>query len=234
MLSIFAPEMTLTPDLLAVGFLVAAWMLCGWLTEHPPAGRPSVTLLMERYRREWMQAFVTRQPRIFDAQLIDSLRQGTAFLASASMIAIGGGLALMGNPAMLENLASELPFTTGGLTHPTTRILVVILFLANALLKFVWAHRLFGYCTVLMAAVPNDAGDPVARHRAAQAGEINITAGKSYNRGLRSIYFALAALSWLLGNWPLVAATLAATLVLLRREFASHSRMIVAQDDPPA
>jgi uncharacterized membrane protein len=31
--------------------------------------------------------------------MIDNLRQSTAFFASASMIAIGGGVALIGNPA---------------------------------------------------------------------------------------------------------------------------------------
>jgi uncharacterized membrane protein len=35
-------------------------------------------------------------------------------------------------------------------------VALVVAFLANALLKFIWAHRLFGYCSILMAAVPND------------------------------------------------------------------------------
>ena len=65
-----------------LGTLVAAWLLSGWLIENPPASRPSVSHLMQEYRRDWMRTFVTRQPRIFDATLIDSLRQGTAFFAS--------------------------------------------------------------------------------------------------------------------------------------------------------
>ena len=78
-----------------------------------------------------------------------------------------------------------------------------------------------------MAAVPNDHADPQAFPRAAQAAEINITAAKSFNRGLRSIYFALAALGWVLGPWALMATTLLACGVLLRREFASHSRAVM-------
>ncbi len=38
---------------------------------------------------------------------------------------------------------------------------------------------------------------------------MNITAARSFNRGLRSIYFALAALAWLLGPVPLLAVTAA-------------------------
>ena len=79
------------PDVAALVVLLAAWLLIGWFIEHPPKSRPSVSQLMQDYRREWMRQFVTRQPRIFDATMIDNLWQGTAFFASASMIAIGGG-----------------------------------------------------------------------------------------------------------------------------------------------
>ena len=217
-------------DLILLAGLVLAWLLSGWLSEHPPKSYPSVSWLMEDYRRDWMRTFVTRQPRIFDATLIDSLRQGTAFFASACMIAIGGGVAVIGNAAAVQRLADELPIGAG--PDVALKMLPVIGFLANALLKFVWAHRLFGYCSILMAAVPNDPGDPLAFHRAGQAAEINITAAKSFNRGLRSIYFALAALGWLLGPWGLLAGTVLATGVLLRREFASHSRKVILAREP--
>ncbi|MDX5350875.1 MAG: DUF599 domain-containing protein [Paracoccaceae bacterium] len=218
-------------DAAALGYLLVAWFLASWLIESPPARRPSVSLIMQDYRRDWMRTFVTRQPRIFDATLIDSLRQGTAFFASASMIAIGGGVALIGNAATVQRLADDLPLAGGG-PDLALRMLPVIGFLANALLKFVWAHRLFGYCSILMAAVPNEPTDPIAFHRAGQAAEINITAAKSFNRGLRSIYFALAALGWLLGPWGLIAGTTLATGILLRREFASASRRVILMREP--
>lgn len=220
-----------TFDLLLLAGLVLAWLISGWLSEHPTQSRPSVSVLMEEYRRDWMRTFVTRQPRIFDATLIDSLRQGTAFFASACMIAIGGGVALIGNAAAVQRLTDELPLAGTG-PDVALKMLPVIGFLANALLKFVWAHRLFGYCSILMAAVPNDPEDPLAFHRAGQAAEINITAARSFNRGLKSIYFALAALGWLLGPWGLLTGTVLATGILLRREFASHSRRVILMREP--
>jgi uncharacterized membrane protein len=225
----FSPLVPL--DAAVLGYLLLAFLLSGWLIESPPKGRPSVSLLMQGYRRDWMRTFVTRQPRIFDATLIDSLRQGTAFFASACMIAIGGGVALIGNAAAVQRLTDDLPLAGTG-PDVALRMLPVIGFLANALLKFVWAHRLFGYCSILMAAVPNDPADPVAFHRAGQAAEINITAAKSFNRGLRSIYFALASLGWLLGPWGLALGTTLAAGVLLRREFASVSRRIIMMREP--
>lgn len=216
-------------DAIALALTLLAWAGIGWAIEHPPASRPSVSLLMKEYRREWMRQFITRQPRIFDAAMIDSLRQGTAFFASASLIAIGGGIALIGNPATIMGLAKDLTLAADS-TGLQLRVLLVIMFLANALLKFIWSNRLFGYCAIMMAAVPNAPDDPLAPHRAQQSAELNITAAKSFNRGLHSIYFALASLGWLLGPYVLMATTLLTSAMLIRREFASASRAVMMRD----
>ena len=218
-------------DLFAVILLFTAWLLTGWFTEHPPARRPSVSVLMNDYRRDWMREFVTRDPRIFDATVVDSLRQATAFFASASLIAIGGGVALLGNAALVKGLAQQLALDEGAVTVEL-KLIVMLTFLANALLKFIWANRLFGYCSVMMAAVPNDPADPHAYHRAAQAAEVNIAAARSFNRGLRAIYFALAALGWLAGPMALIAATVFTAGILVRREFASLSRELILHRKP--
>ncbi|MDO5643766.1 MAG: DUF599 domain-containing protein, partial [Paracoccus sp. (in: a-proteobacteria)] len=99
-------------------------------------------------------------------------------------------------------------------------------------LKFIWSHRLFGYCAVVMASVPNDIADPLAIPRAHQAAELNVTAAKSFNIGLRNIYFSLAALGWLLGAWALMATTVIVLAVIWRREFASHSRQVLLRNLP--
>ncbi|MFE3837336.1 DUF599 domain-containing protein [Pseudogemmobacter sonorensis] len=217
------------PDLLSVGFIVIAWIATGWLIENPPKWRVSVSILMEEHRRDWMRVFVTRVPRLFDVSLIGSLRQGTTFFVSASMIAIGGGAALIGNSAAMRELAADLPLDAERVDF-ALKLLLPMGFMANALLKFIWAHRLFGYCAVLMAAVPNERDNPLAYFRATQAAELNITAARSYNRGLRSIYFALAALGWLFGALALALATFATVAVLIRREFRSHSRSVLLRD----
>ena len=228
LLSVLSTSFTLT-DTAALVALVVAWVVTGRLAEHPPKWRPSVSLLMQDYRYRWMTEFLTRDPRIFDVTLIDSLRQGTAFFASASMIAIGGGVALIGNAATLQGLALDLTIGVDA-SHLRIKLFVVLALMANALLKFVWSHRLFGYCAIMMAAVPNDFNDPMAAPRARQAARINITAAKGFNRGLNSIYFALASLGWLIGPQALIVTTVLTAGVLLRREFASHSRVVMLED----
>ncbi|MGA9252022.1 MAG: DUF599 domain-containing protein [Roseobacter sp.] len=219
-----------TYDVAAVAALFILWSAIGWRIEHPSARRPSTSILVSGYRRAWMREFVTRQPRIFDAQILSTLRQGTTFLASTCMIALGGTLALIGNADRVAGVAQD--FTSAG--PPAIvweiKLMVPALLLTNAFLKFVWSNRLFGYCSVLMASVPNDETHPKAYHRAEQAAEINITAARSFNRGLRSIYFALAASAWLIGASALALATFVTCVVIWRREFASHSRKILLND----
>ncbi|MDO5612090.1 MAG: DUF599 domain-containing protein [Paracoccus sp. (in: a-proteobacteria)] len=232
------PELTLagvTPvDLLGLLLLVPGWLILGWLIEHPPQGKPSVSVLMQRYRREWMRHFVNRAPRIFDGNVLSSLREGTAFFASACMIALGGGLALVGNVERLRGLAAELDLAPMAGVDPAVKLLLTLIFVANAFLKFVWAHRLFGYCAILMAAVPDHGGDPQALPRADQAADVNIQAAKNFNAGLRSVYFALGSLAWLGGGWTLCLGAGLVLWVTWRREFASSSRQVILRALPPA
>ena len=221
-----------TTDYAALAVLALCWLGIGWRIEYPPATRPPVSLLMDGFRRDWMQQMVTRQPRVFDSQLVGGLRQGATFFASTSMIAIGGGLALIGNTERLAGLAQDLTLDKTPAIVWEIKILVLLLFLANAFLKFVWAHRLFGYCFVLMASVPNETEDDMAYPRAAQAAELSITGARSFNRGMRATYFALASAAWLMGPVPLIAASILTVAVLYRREFASHSRTVLLEIAP--
>ncbi|MEP2531949.1 DUF599 domain-containing protein [Shimia sp.] len=224
-LALFSPL-----DYAAVATLFIGWVSIGYFIENPPTSRPSVSYLMTHYRKEWMRHFVDRNPRVFDAQILGNLRQGTAFFASTSMIAVGGGLALIGNAEQLAGVASEFTLVEASPIVLELKIMIMLIFVANAFLKFVWAHRLFGYCSVVMAAVPNDTNDSRTLPRADTASEINITASRSFNRAMRSVYFGLAASAWLFGGVALLIATVITLFVLWRREFASQSRTALLQE----
>ena len=216
----------------ALALLLVVWLGIGWRIEWT-GGRRSVSLLMAEYRREWMRQMTDRDNRIFDSQILSMLRQGTAFFASACMIAIGGAFALIGNADVVAGVGNDLRLTDEPAIVWELKLAVVLVLLANAFLKLVWAKRLFGYCAVLMASVPNDGTAPGAAHRADQAAEINISAARSFNRGLRAIYFAMTASAWLFGPIALVIATLFTLAVLLRREFMSNSRAALIEGLAP-
>lgn len=146
---------------------------------------------------------------------------------------MGGTLALLGNSERLSTVVEDLALTDLPNVVWEFKMLLPLLFLTNGFLKFVWSNRLFGYCSVLMAAVPNDPENPRAPVLARKAAEINITAARSFNRGLRSLYFALASLAWILGPIALVSGVLVTVVIVWRREFTSQSRRILLETDPP-
>lgn len=222
----------LTPlDIAALALLVTLWCLIGWRIEHPALNRPSTSWIMAGYRRQWMLQMIDREVRIFDAQTISTLRQGTSFFASTCVIAIGGTLALIGNAEQLAGVAAELTDVSDPAIVWELKLLVIVVFLTNAFLKFVWSNRLFGYCSVLIGATPNKSGEAKSTVFAHKAAELNITAARSFNRGLRAIYFGLATVAWLAGPIPLMVAAIITCIVIWRREFASQSRKTLLEED---
>ena len=149
-------------DAAALVLLLALWAGLGWRIEHPSSTRPSTSLIMANYRREWMVQMIAREVRIFDAQTVGTLRQGTSFFASTSVIAIGGTLALIGNADQVAGVAADLRDASQPAIVWELKLLVIVFFLTSAFLKFVWSNRLFGYCSVIMGAAPNDPKDKEA------------------------------------------------------------------------
>lgn len=213
-----------TWDYVAIAFLIVAWWGMTWAIEKSPKARPSMSNLMANYRREWMQQFILRQPRIYDAQILGGLRQATAFFGSATLLAIGGALALIGNTDQVSGVVTDISLSEAPRFVWEVKIILILIIVTNAFLKFVWSNRLFGYCSIVMSALPVDPNDPLCALRGEQAAEINISAARAFNRGLRSVYFGLAACAWLAGAFALLLATLLTVFVIYRREFASLSR----------
>ena len=218
--------------IVAALIFLGVWLGISWWIEHPTAKHPSVTVLMSEYRRKWMLVMIAREPRVFDAQMMTSLRQGTSFFASTSLLAMGGLLALIGNVDPLQNVTMQIGHLETAAMELQTKLILVLVLLGNAFLKFVWANRVFGYCSVMMGAVPNDPADPQAIPLARKAAELNIRAAMNFNRGLRSMYFSLGAVAWVAGAWALLAACLVIGLMVWSREFASVPREIILNDVP--
>ncbi|SLN52442.1 hypothetical protein AQS8620_02298 [Aquimixticola soesokkakensis] len=179
-----------------------------------------------------MIQMITRTPRIFDANILSTLRDSTTFFASACLIAIGGAVAMIGNAERISGVAEEFTIDMPVVIWEIKTLLIVLL-ITNALLKFIWSTRLFGYCAVVMASTPNEPDHPESLWRARQAADLNITAARAFNRGLRSIYFGLGALTWFLGPEALILGTLFTLWVLWRREFASGSRKALLDRPAP-
>lgn len=220
-----------TTDAVAVAWLFLCFATLSRVVGQKSGKRASTETLMSRYRELWMEQMITRQPRIFDASILATLRQGTAFFASGCMIAIGGAAALLGQPDRLQSIAGNIDQSLKA--SPLVweaKLFTVVFFLVIGFLRFVWAHRVFGYCGIVMAAVPNEPEDPTCQTMSRRAAKLANTASRSFNSGLRAIYFALASLGWFVSPWVLFATTLLTVFVLLRREFASQTRAALLEE----
>ncbi|MEO1331481.1 MAG: DUF599 domain-containing protein, partial [Pseudomonadota bacterium] len=190
--------------------------------------------LMAQHRERWMGEMAERDVRIMDAALLNIQHQGAGFFASAAMIAIGGVFALIGSAETLLAVAGDLAAGQANRAVWELKLLFLLVLMVLALLSFIWSQRLFGYCAVLIGAVP-PVGEDNNRHAiAAQAAIVNIRAGRSFNRGLRLVYFALASLAWLLGPEAFAFATLATTAMIYRREYRSATHEALAAPAPDA
>jgi len=96
-------------DIVAVAFFVAEWLAYGLTLEHSAYGRDSLSARMNRYREVWIRNMLDREARMVDMQIMASLQNGTAFFASTSLMAIGGGLALLRATSDALAVLRELP-----------------------------------------------------------------------------------------------------------------------------
>lgn len=220
-------------DAAALAWLILSHWFVGWLVRHHPMGWRSTGEMVAEYRRVWMRRAARREIRIQDVALLTALRQGASFLASMTMFALGGAVALLGQSDLLVTLMQEV---TGGPAAPhaaqQVKLLCLIAMLAYAFLKLVWSIRVFGYCAVVMGALPgpidenSDPGDTEEDllREADRAAELNRIAARNFNKGLGAIYYALAMLAWFLGPLAFFLATTLTTAMLIRREFRSETR----------
>jgi uncharacterized membrane protein len=210
----------------ALAFFLLAWLAYGIVVERAHLGSRSLNRIMNGYRRQWMEQLASRENRLVDASINGSLQNGTAFFASTSLIAVGGVLTLLRSTDDVLTLFGELPFAT-----PTSRVaweakvIGLAIVFVYAFFKFAWAYRLFNYAAILIGAVPMgeaSEGSDVARI-AGMAADMNIAAGKHFNRGQRTFFFALAYLGWFLGPEMFFVATAAVLVVTARRHFSSDA-----------
>lgn len=228
--------MLLSPlDLLAMLFFLASWTAYHVLVERSPFGRQALNNRMNEYRLRWMLEMQARDARIVDASLIATLQSGTSFFASTSLLALGGSLTLLRGADDALRIMADLPLGTPvSRTLWDLKVAGLVVILGYAFFKFAWSYRLFNYVSILIGATPSaQSGRPEQRRLTAlRAAEMNIVAGRHFNRGQRAFFFALAYLGWFVGPIVLMGATLLVVVAILVRQFSSDALAAVSLDLP--
>ncbi|WP_157019031.1 DUF599 domain-containing protein [Mesorhizobium xinjiangense] len=226
-------------DLAALLLFIGVWIVFSHMTRGRVISRPSLTLLMNRERENWIRTMARRELRMIDTGIMMGLQQGTAFFASSALIALGGSFALLQSSDTVLNLLADVPFAARpSRTAFEIKVIGMFIVLAYTFFKFGWAYRLFNYCSILIGAVPMikdlPPEDEDKLERAVErAVRLNVIAGRHFNSGLRGMFFTIAYLGWFAGPWVFMVTTLFILGVLVRRQFFSEARRtLLALRDP--
>jgi uncharacterized membrane protein len=213
-------------DIAAVGFFALEWTAYAITLEYSAYGRDSLSARMHGYREVWIRRMLDRETRMVDTQIMASLQNGTAFFASTSLLAVGGGLALLRATGDALNVLGALPVDlTPSPALWEIKCVGLILIFIYAFFKFAWAYRLFNYVAILLGAMPpaSQKDTPQAEAHVMRTTRLFEAAGQHFNRGQRAFFFALGYLGWFVSPWVLFATTAAVVIVTWRRQFASNA-----------
>ena len=218
-------------DVVALCWFVIVMIGYQWVAQVPVLYDRSIAGATQRHRLAWMRAMLQRDNRSSDAILLGTLSQGNAFFASTCAIAIGGLAAIVGSGDKADAFLQRLPYAAKA-TPLLWEIKVILLIgvFVYAFFKFAWAFRLTHYTAIMIGAIPNpgEAEADVMDGQALSAAYISGLAAEHSNGGLRAFYHAAAVLTWFFNPILFMIATTWVGLILLRRDFFSRSRRILA------
>lgn len=232
-------ELSLTwLDVTAVLSLLLAWIGYAWFSEWHARSVPSLHSTMSHFRREWMVRMIERDNRMVDVNVMRNLTRSSQFFASTTMLVLGALIALLGYVQQALDVVSGLPFTVKASQRLLEmKIVLLVLIFVYAFFKFSWAIRQLGFCSTLVAATPKAPKENPEQFSVHidRIAAVTSYAGTNFNNGLRSYYFAMAAMTWFLHPYLMLIATAWVIYVLYHREFASRTlkAMLAGGDVPP-
>ncbi|MEN9559992.1 MAG: hypothetical protein RLZZ502_1203 [Pseudomonadota bacterium] len=224
-LDVFSPL-----DWVALALFFLAWFGYHFFSLAKSKQQVSLLNALIPYRKQWLSNTVTRENRILDSQLLGNLIQSATFFSSTTILIMGGLLALTSAGEKNLDLVGNIPFAAKVSAQATElKIILLVLIFMFAFVKFSWSLRQYNFVSILIGALPErDAGDE--QNLATRAANILHLAGENFTQGLRSYYFALPALLWVVHPLLFVLSTLTLVMTLYWMEF--HSSTLAALKAP--
>jgi uncharacterized membrane protein len=219
--------MSFTPlDLVAMAWFNLAWTVYAIFLEFLPHRHEGLNARMNGFREVWMRRMLDREMRMVDMQVMAALQNGTAFFASTSLFAIGGALTLVRSTDEVLGVVALLPFgiKTSRTLWEIKAIGLVVIFV-YAFFKFAWSYRLYNYVAILLGAMPPPAekGLPETEAHIMRTTALFTSAGRHFNHGQRSFFFALGFLGWFISPYVFMGTTTAVVFVMWWRQFRSDA-----------
>jgi uncharacterized membrane protein len=210
-------------DWIGPALWLGLWLGYSAWAAHAHTRMPSVMGALIKYRSIWMREAYHRDNRITDVALIGSLAQSATFFSSTTLLILGGFVALLNSLDQSAEVLAKLPFATR-ISHELLEMkaLALTLVFATAFLRFTWSLRQYNLANIIVGAYPARRDLLQEDDRLiAKASRLNVLAGENYTQGLRTYYFAIPLLLWLVNPWMLIFGSVGMTLAIWYMEFRS-------------
>lgn len=214
----------------ALAFFLVCWLgyepLLRLLARHGGVLNTDMTVI----RIAWMRNMAGRDNRFMDGQLLGHALSSASFFASSNLIliaALAGGL--FSGEGAFRSASSLVVIETSTRLVFEGQLSLVLIALARGLLDFMWSIRQMNYCLAAFGAAPLVSEPDEQRRYGEITARLLNPALSSFNRGVRSYYFALAAAAWLFGAWAFMGATAGAIALLLWRQRRSQAATAIGE-----
>ena len=218
-------------ELLSLDLLALVWFLVcfnGYASYARKASykEPCLASVMHLYRTEWMKEMLLRDVRVADTTTVANLERGVTFFASTTMLILAGLMTLITRGETAMGLLASVPGAEMlSSLQWDIRILAMMVLFVYAFFKFTWSLRQYGFVSVMIGGAPlltEDRTREIDAH-ASRIAKMASMAANNFNTGLRSYYFAIAMLGWLIHSVLFIVLALTVVWILYRREFTSST-----------
>ena len=213
-------------DVIALSCFFVCWVGYTAFARKKAKTTNCVARCLHQHRIHWMYEVVSRDIRVGDAALLANLERNIAFFASSTLLILAGVLTLFAQVERLESVIESIPYAEFP-NHVMIQLKLSLLALifVMSFFQFTWSMRQYGFVNVMIGACPfDDSGDNDNLQRyAEQMAIVQDQAAHSYNYGLRSYYFSIAALCWFFHPLIFMLASLFVVYTLYNREFNSKA-----------
>ncbi|WP_299568193.1 DUF599 domain-containing protein [uncultured Shewanella sp.] len=213
-------------DILALTCFFSCWMGYTIFARKKAKNTDCIARCLHQHRIHWMSEVMKKEIRVGEASLLANLERNIAFFASTTLLVLAGVLTLFAQVERLEDVISSIPFAAEP-NHALVQVKLALLagIFVLAFFQFTWSMRQYGFLNVMIGAAPIDPTgmDKNLAAYSRQMATVGDQAAHSYNYGLRSYYFSMAALCWFWNPLLLIVASLLVVYTLYRREFKSRA-----------
>jgi uncharacterized membrane protein len=213
-------------DIIAFCTFFICWSGYTWFSRVKAKTSDCLARSLNQHRINWMYETITREVRVGEAALLSNLERNIAFFASSTLLILAGIFTLFAKIETLEGVITSMPYAYQ-VNHFSILIKLSLLsfIFVISFFQFTWSMRQYGFVNVMIGAAPVDQSglNENLKAYARQIAIVQDQAGHSYNYGLRSYYFALAAICWLFHPFMFIFMSIWVVYTLYNREFNSKS-----------